>query len=174
MKQAIITKRLTLRQLTAEDFPEYLEYELDPTVMAHIREVGTEQEIQEHYNGYLADWLGEENVWMGAGVTLTETGKLIGDLGFRYRDKRSEIIEIGYKFNSRYHGCGYATEALTAFLEMIETEWPVHKLVAYADPENIPSVRLMEKMGLVKEGHFVSHYKIGDLWTDEVAYGKVL
>ncbi|MCV6604130.1 MAG: GNAT family N-acetyltransferase, partial [Porticoccaceae bacterium] len=139
-----------------------------------IREVGTVEEIREHFNGYMDPWKGEENIWMGAAVTLQDSDTLIGDAGFRYRDKDSEIIEIGYKFNRHYHGQGYGFEAMEAFMELIKKDWPVHKLVAYADPENTASVRLMEKLGLKKEGHFASHYKLGDRWTDEVAYGLVV
>ena len=174
MNKTIATPRLTIRKMRAGDFTAYLEYAQDEQVMAHIREVEPVDVIREHFDGYGAPWDGEENKWMGAAVVLTETGKLIGDIGFRYRDKASEVIEIGYKFNRHYHGHGYALEAVQALVELIKTHWPVHKLVAYADPDNTASIRLMEKLGMEKEGHFKSHYKIAGRWTDEVAYGMVI
>ena len=174
MNKVITTKWLTIRQMTPDDFADYLEYAQDKQVMAFIRDIESESVIREHFDGYGAHWAGEESKWMGAAVALTETGKLIGDIGFRYRDKASEVIEIGYKFNRHYHGNGYGLEAVQALVEIIKNDWPVHKLVAYADPDNIASIRLMEKLGMTKEGHFKSHYKVGNRWTDEVAYGLVL
>ena len=174
MKQPLTTDRLLIRPMVDSDFDDYLAYAQDPQVMAYIREVGTVAEIREHFDGYMGPWKGQEDIWMGAAVTLKSNNTLIGDIGFRYRDKASEIIEIGYKFNRHHHGQGYGYEAMAALVEMIKRDWPVHKLVAYADPENIASIRLMEKLGLEKEGHFKSHYKMGDFWTDEVAYGVVV
>ena len=174
MDEMITTKRLTIRKMTPDDFASYLEYAQDKQVMAFIREIESEPVIREHFDGYGASWAGEESKWMGAAVVLTETGKLIGDLGFRYCDKASAVIEIGYKFNRHHHGNGYGFEAVQALIEIIKSDWPAHKLVAYADPDNIASVRLMEKLGMEKEGHFKSHYKVGNHWTDEVAYGLVL
>ncbi|UTW46632.1 GNAT family N-acetyltransferase [bacterium SCSIO 12696] len=174
MKQSLETDRLIIRPMVESDFDGYLTYAQDAEVMAYIREVGAVEEIREHFNGYMNTWAGEENTWMGAAVTLKEDNTPIGDIGFRYRDKASEIIEIGYKFSRHHHGRGYGYEAMAALVELIKQDWPVHKLVAYADPENTASVRLMEKLGLEKEGHFKSHYKLGNRWTDEVAYGLVV
>ncbi|MGS2722459.1 GNAT family N-acetyltransferase [Porticoccus sp. GXU_MW_L64] len=174
MKQPLETDRLIIRPMVESDFGDYLAYAQDAQVMAFIHEVGTVDEIRQHFNGYMAPWKGEENIWMGAAVTLKGNSTLIGDIGFRYRDKESEIIEIGYKFSRHHHGRGYGHEAMATFIELIKRDWPVHKLVAYADPDNTPSVRLMEKLGLEKEGHFTSHYKLGGRWTDEVAYGLVV
>lgn len=174
MNKAISTPRLTIRQMRAGDFDDYLDYAQDEKVMEHICVIEPLSIIREHFDGYSKPWLGDEYKWMGAAVVLTETGKMIGDIGFRYRDKTSQIIEIGYKFNRHYHGRGYALEAMQALLDLIKRDWPVHKFVAYADPDNIPSIKLMEKLGMEKEGHFKSHYKVGDRWTDEVAYGIVV
>ena len=174
MNTTIATSRLLLRPLNAADFADYLEYAQDPQVMHYIREIESVDALRQHFLGYSAPWHGQELVWMGCGVELTAAGKIIGDLGFRYRDKYSEIIEIGFKFNRHYHGQGYAFEAVQALIELIVADWPVHKLIGCADPENIASTRLMEKLGMVKEAHFKSHYRIGDHWTDEAVYGLVV
>lgn len=169
--QYIETERLVLRLMTEADFERYLDYAMDPEVMKYIMPTGSIEEIKERFGGFLADWDGEEGKWMALSVVLKETQQLIGDVGFRYSSVDHEQIEIGYKFNRTYHGKGFGTEAMKALVSLIVKEWDFHKLVAFCDPRNEASFGIMRKLGMEKEGHFKEHYKFGDEWQDELAYG---
>ncbi len=165
------TKRLILRPMLEADFESYCDYGMDPEVMKFIRPVGSKKEVKEAFTGFQKDWDGTEGQWMALAVELIDTGELIGDIGFRYSNKAHEQIELGYKFNTNFHGKGYGSEAMDAFVIHIDKYWEFHKVVAYCDPRNTASFKLMERYGMVKEGHFTEHYKMGDEWQDEFAYG---
>lgn len=171
MKEIIDTGRLLLRPLEHEDFEDYCEYAMDPNVMKYIMPVSTKKDAHDIFLNHFGEWAGKEGRWMGAAVILKSEGKLIGDIGFRYVSKYHEQIEIGYKFNRQYHGHGYGTEAVKVLLEIIIKDWPCHKIVAYCEPRNVASWKLMEHFGLVREGYLKEHFKYDDRWQDEVAYG---
>lgn len=165
------TKRLVLRQMLESDFESYCDYALDEKVMQYIMPIGTLEEIKQHFNGYADAWDAQEGKWMGLAVQLKDTGDLIGDIGFRYKSKEHQQIELGYKFNKNYHGKGYGSEAMDAFVNHIDQNWDFHKLVAYCDPRNTASFKLMQRYGMKQEGLFKEHFKFGDEWQDELAYG---
>ncbi|PXF63260.1 GNAT family N-acetyltransferase [Kangiella spongicola] len=171
MKETIDTARLLLRPLKESDFEDYCEYAMDLNVMQYIMPVSNRKDAHEVFMNHFGDWTGEEGRWMGAAVVLKSEQKLIGDIGFRYRDKRHGHIEIGYKFNRDYHGQGYGTEAVRELLRIIVRDWPCHKIIAYCEPRNIASWKLMEHFGMTREAYFKEHFKFEDRWQDEVAYG---
>lgn len=171
MKQPIETQRLVLRPMQESDFDAYYQYASDPEVMKYIRVIGSKDEIKESYLGFAAEWKGEEGVWMGAAVALKDSNELIGDVGFRYHSIEHQQIELGYKFNRKFHGKGYGSEAVEALVKLIIKDWPFHKLVAFCDPRNAASYKIMQRFGMLQEGHFKEHFKLGDEWQDELAYG---
>ena len=170
-KNTIDTGRLLLRPFDASDLDDYLEYALDPEVMKYIRPVGDPKVAREMFLSHAGDWTGEEGRWMGAAVVLKDNQKMIGDVGFRYKSKQHQQIEIGYKFNRHFQGHGYGSEALQALLKLIIRDWPFHKLVAYCEPRNIASWKLMEKIGMQREGYFRENFYFDGRWQNEVAYG---
>lgn len=55
--------------------------------------------------------------------------------------------EIGYHIAKQYTGCGYASEAVMAFLPVIAKEKDVHDVFGICVAENVASIRVMEKCG---------------------------
>lgn len=174
MKENIKTSRLLLRPLKKDDFADYREYAMDPEVMKYIMPVSNERDAYDSFLRHFGAWSGEEGRWMGAAVVVKDENKLIGDIGFRYASKYHEQIEIGYKFNRRYQGHGYGKEAIKAMLEVVVRDWPCHKIIAYCEPRNIASWKVMEHFGMVREGYFKEHFKFDGRWQDEVAYGCLI
>ncbi len=171
MIPTINTERLILRPMLESDFEEYCEYGLDPQVMKYIRPVESKDAVKEMFVGFQKDWVGEEGAWQALAVALKDSGKLIGDVGFRYKSKENLQIEIGYKFHTEAHGKGYGSESMDALVKHINDYWDFHKLVAYCDPRNTASYKLMQRYGMTQEGLFKEHFKYGDDWQDELAYG---
>ncbi len=171
MIPTITTERLILRPMLESDFEDYCKYGLDPEVMKFIRPVGSKAETHEAFKGFQKDWQDEQGQWMALAVELIADGSLIGDVGFRYSNKEHLQIELGYKFNKDFHGKGFGTEAVDAMVKHINEHWDFHKLVAYCDPRNTASYKLMRRYGMQQEGHFKEHFKFGDTWQDELAYG---
>jgi len=84
--------------------------------------------------------------------------------------------ELGYVFNKDYHGMGYAAEAARALLDDIFTNQNVRRVIAMCNPLNVPSWRLLERLGFRREGHFVKNIYFkkdaqgNPIWCDTYAY----
>ena len=104
-------------------------------------------------------------------VELKETGKLIGacDLSL---DGLSP--EVGWIVHKDHWGKGYGTEMGMALLKLGFEEHNLHRIVALCDVENTGSTRIMEKIGMRREGMFREYRRTrpgsGKLYRDELSY----
>jgi len=102
-------------------------------------------------------------------VELKETGKLIGacDLHIKGDDP-----EVGWIVHKDHWGKGYGTEMGLALLKLGFEENNLHRIIARCDIENIGSVRIMEKIGMRREGVFREYRRTrpnsGKLYRDEL------
>lgn len=62
-------------------------------------------------------------------------------------------VEIGWRFRADFHNRGYATEAARAVLAY-GFEMGLDEIVSFTVPHNLPSRRVMEKLGMRFEGEF--------------------
>jgi RimJ/RimL family protein N-acetyltransferase len=161
----IKTPRLIIRQLRPDDSIGLLAYMSDPEVTAFLPEGPfSEAEAREFI---------EKNAGERAeahAVILTAENRLIGHMVF-HPWFAPLTYEIGWVFNRQYHGQGYATEAAFSLLEHGFEELKLHRVIATCQPENVASYRVMEKIGMRKEGLFRKCIFRGDgVWWDELFY----
>jgi RimJ/RimL family protein N-acetyltransferase len=110
---------------------------------------------------------------MGYLIFLRSSGKLLGSVGGGIEGCR---MQFGYCLARDAWGHGYATEAARAFVSAafeLSTLWRVQ---AYCDLENSASARVLEKIGLEREGILRRHMKmpnLGDERRDLYCYAKV-
>jgi RimJ/RimL family protein N-acetyltransferase len=83
------------------------------------------------------------------GLVLKENGKLVGDCGLTLQDVDGEtFVEVGYHLNRSYWHRGLATEAATACRDHAFKIAGVDRLIALIRPENEPSWRVAERLGM--------------------------
>ena len=103
-------------------------------------------------------------------VVLKDEQRLIGHMNFHPWFAPS-TYEIGWVFHPAYQGRGYATEAAQALLRYGFETLRFHRIVATCQPENPASFRVMEKLGMRREGHFRECILCPDgTWWDEYFY----
>ncbi len=93
--------------------------------------------------------------WTGWYILLPdETGQttLIGSVGACGPPDENGVILIGYSLLGQFHGQGYATEALRAFLDWAGSDPCLRKVVADTFPNLPASIRVLEKNGFVRHG----------------------
>jgi RimJ/RimL family protein N-acetyltransferase len=83
-------------------------------------------------------------------VTLKDTEKPAGICGLVRREEFDDP-DIGFAFLRRYRRNGYAGESVEAVLEYGFGSLELRRIIAMADPDNEPSVRLLERLGFVYE-----------------------
>ena len=82
----------------------------------------------------------------------------------------STTAEIGWLVGPAFQGRGYAREAAAMLLDLAFGELGLHRVIAELDPRNTASVRVCERLGMRKEGHFVEQMWLKDEWTDTGSY----
>ena len=104
---------------------------------------------------------------------LKQSNEVLGYCGIEYvRD--TQFIDIRYGLLKRYWGHGYAYEAALAVLQYGFTALGFQKLYGAAVPQNAPSVKLLEKLGMIKDtafsvyGEEVSHYSLNNINTMKI------
>ncbi len=111
-------------------------------------------------------------------VCLKQTNKMIGHIELhQVYNPAFRIFEIGYVFNPKFYGHGYATQACKIIMSHGFADLNAHRIIATCDPENTASWRLMERLTMRREAHlkkclFLREPKDGQPidWRDEYAY----
>lgn len=88
-------------------------------------------------------------------VCLNSTDKVIGNSYFAEKDFYT--WELGYVFNSNYHGRGYATLACKKVIQKAFDTCEIHSVEALCDPDNVSSGKLLERLGMRREGHKIQN-----------------
>lgn len=73
---------------------------------------------------------------------------------------------LGYGLGVDFAGKGYMTEAVDLILTFAFTEMNLHRVEANVQPQNTPSIRLLERCGFKKEGFSEKYLKIDGRWRD--------
>lgn len=102
-------------------------------------------------------------------VVLKAEQTVIGHIGF-HKYFGDHTYEIGWVFNPEYQNKDYATEAAYSVLKYGFETMNLHRIIAICQPENIPSWRVMEKIGMRREGHFKKCIPHENGWWDEYYY----
>jgi len=82
-------------------------------------------------------------------------------------------VEVGWHLRPDRWGRGYATEAARAMLAFGFGTLGLHRIFATCDPENRPSARVMEKVGMRYEGRMREHLLFRGTWRDSLLYAKL-
>ena len=113
-------------------------------------------------------------------VVLRDTGKMVGHI-YLGREQPEFFLcwELGYIFNPAYQGKGYCTEACKAARDHAFDVFGAHRLVAGCNPDNPASWRVLEKIGMRREGVFLKNafFRRGPggepLWFDSWHYAML-
>lgn len=169
------TARLRLRRFTEADMPAFLAYRNDPEV---ARYQGWERVTKREARSYITDQIGrqpgEPGSWFQFAIARKDSDALIGDCGLHTLDedlRKGHLQgEIGYTLARDQQGQGFATEAIRAVLHYAFETLALHRVTATVDCRNAASYRLLERVGMRREGHFLQHAWYKGEWCDEYLY----
>ena len=108
--------------------------------------------------------------WWMAVVADPDTDEALGDLAV-HLSWEGRTAEVGYTFAKENWGKGYATEALAAMIEYLFDTVGVTRVFGMLHPDNPASAMVLERSGLLFEGHTRSSFWLGDEVSDDWIYG---
>lgn len=164
------TERIVLRRFCKSDLNDLYDMLSDPETVKF--EPYSPMNMQE-VNDSLCLRIGSDEF---AAVECKADGRMIGNIYMGKRD--CESLELGYVFNRRYWGRGYATESCLALTEKAFGSG-IHRIYAECDPENTASWKLLERLGFCREAflkqnvYFKKDESGKPLWKDTYIYAKL-
>jgi len=147
--EPLLTDRLRIRRSIPADADAISAYRSDPTVHVHQgwADTGVDQ-VRADIEEMVAIEPGAGGGWVQFSVEESAAGHLIGDIGLSPADDEPGVIRVGYTMAPGWQGRGYATEAVAALVDYAFSVLEADVVRAYADADNIASIRVMEKVGM--------------------------
>jgi RimJ/RimL family protein N-acetyltransferase len=102
-----------------------------------------------------------------------DTGEVVGDVILGWDGNGHRQGEIGFVFHPDHHGRGYASEAARAMLRLGFERAGLHRIYGRCDARNTASARLMERLGMRLEAHFVENEWFKGEWGSELVYAML-
>ncbi|MBI2255970.1 MAG: GNAT family N-acetyltransferase [Proteobacteria bacterium] len=160
MSITLTTPRLTLRPLAMTDAPALHPWMSDPDVMRFWSTLPHKE-------------LAETEAWVRVSVeaqaegtahdfAVLHDGKVVGRMAFW------QGAEIGFFFDPRHQGKGFASEALKAMIAHAFDTLGFDEIVADVDPHNEASLRLLERNGFMRTGFAKDTFEIGGKSFDSI------
>jgi [ribosomal protein S5]-alanine N-acetyltransferase len=166
------TERLLIRKFDANDWQDLYEYLSLPEIYRF--------EPGEPINAEQARQLAGERSQADNffAVVLKSGRKMIGHLYFEQIEPKEFLTwELGYIFNPAFQRQGYCTEAARRIVEYGFKDLHAHRITAFCDPANPASWKVLEKIGMQREGYFnqKAFFRRDSqgqpVWHDCLAYG---
>ena len=144
------TKRLIIEHFTCADIHMWASIEADPLVRKFVDGKCLSREEAGHYVKMNMDSYAENG--FGRFAVRSKTSKrLIGMCGFLQQD---EEIDFGYRYSAETWGKGIGYEAAKKVLNYGLEHLKLKKICARVAIENIPSIKILEKLGFEFEKNF--------------------
>jgi RimJ/RimL family protein N-acetyltransferase len=168
----IETARLWLRPFQDEDLSDLYAFHSCPEVARylywHPRSLAETKEVLARKQTQVS-WT-QEGSTLALAVVLPERNRVIGEVSLVWTSQEHQQGEIGFVFHPDYQGQGYASEAARALLTLGFEHLELHRIYGRCDARNVASYRLMERLGLRREAHFVHNEIFKGEWGDELVY----
>jgi aminoglycoside 6'-N-acetyltransferase len=168
----LVGERVVLRRFRPADLTAFVAYRSIPEV---ARFQGWEAPYPradgERLIGDLMDQHPDtEGAWFQFAVALRSNGELIGDCAARTQAGDPRQAEIGYTIAPAHQGRGFATEAGRALLGYLFQARGKHRVTASCDARNAASERVLQRLGMRREGHLIESTWAKGEWTDDLLY----
>ena len=170
----LATPRLILREIVDEDAPVVFFLRSDGEMTRYIDRAPARQQADIlPLMARIAQGLRE-----GSGLTWglafkDQPDALIGTIGFWRLVPEHFRAEIGYALHRDHWGQGLMAEALQAVLSFGFTTLGLHSVEANINPSNLPSARLLERAGFLREAYFRENFYYNGQFLDSAIYSKL-
>lgn len=165
--ETIHTKRLLLRPFAFSDVDDVLAYASDPK-WSRFLPVPSPYTIKDAEEFVAKSILSSRDQEHGLAIELG--GRVIGGIGLRLEPPIA-VGSLHYSLARDHWNQGLITEAAQAVIDWGFTDFGLEKVYSWADVENVGSWRVMEKIGMTREGTFRSHGVNRGLRQDFHYYG---
>ena len=106
-------------------------------------------------------------------VELKTENQFIGLIAINIGKAKYKNAEVWFKFDPKFWNKGYATEALNVILKFGFHKLKLHRIEAGCAVGNIGSIKVLEKVGMIRESHTRKLLPLKSGWLDNYGYAKL-
>jgi len=165
------TDRLVLRDAELSDADAVQRYAGDPEVVRHmIWGPDSADHTREVLRLRLQEQASPTRRAFELMIVEKATGEVVGGAGLRVSDGSALDADLGYVLARAKWGQGIVPEACAKLLEVAFGWLGLHRVWASTDFDNKPSQRVLEKLGMRREAHFVQNQLVKGRYRDTLVY----
>lgn len=168
----ITTRRLHIREYVAGDASTVFAYANDAAYWQYQRsEPPTAQQIDALIKWVVSEQATVPRLAYFLAATRKDTGEIVGEAVLRITNPAERQGELGFGVAPRFWKQGFGTEIAGALLEAAFSQLKLHRVSAQCSPENKGSIRVMQKLGMAREGLLRDIHFARGKWWSSVIYG---
>lgn len=167
----INTTRLLLRPIQMDDAASIFQYRSNAQVNQYQGWIPkTICDVHDFINKKVSPEINQPDTWFQFVILKKDDNELIGDIGVHFLDSDNSQVELGCTLNLKYHGKGFAFEAIKAMINYLFDELGKRRIIASIDSRNHPSIRLIERLGFRKKAHIKESPTQNNACADDLIY----
>lgn len=164
-------ERVRLRWLTPADVPALASIFGDPAVCRFLlrpplRDLSAAADLQAE----IARLFAERSLFQW-GLAERDSDVVVGTCTLAWLSAEHARAELGFVLAQEKWGRGYMREALPVLIKFAFDTLGLHRLEADADPRNVRSIKLLERLGFQREGYQRERYNVNGELQDAVLFG---
>jgi len=103
-------------------------------------------------------------------IETKEDYEFVGLFGLKLGKTKYNNAEIWYKLDPQHWNKGFATEAVKCVFDFGFNHLKLHRIHAGSAVENFSSINVLEKVGMIREGHARKTLPLLTGWSDNYEY----
>ena len=167
------TERLVLRAMRMSDARDLYDYARDPMVSQTVLWDAHQSIYQSRRFLRAAIWQYRRGLPASYAITLKDSGRMIGTIGFMWVNTDHKSAEVGYSLSRMYWNQGYMTEALRAVIAFGFDTLKLNRIEAQHQTDNPASGRVMAHVGMQYEGLMRQRLNNKGRLVDVMVYGML-
>lgn len=162
---------LSFREIHTTDIPRFCEYTAKEEYLKYLP---FEPPVTPGFETFLKLSIEQQTVqprsWYFLAVCLKSNPKVIGEAVLKGIDHRNKAAEIGWGLDPVFWGSGYGAEIGRTLIHYGFSHLNLHRITALTAIDNLASVRIMEKIGMKREGILREHFFAKRKWWSSYQY----
>lgn len=165
------TDRLIIRPIHISDAQALFGYRSNKEVNRYQGWIpDTQEDAAQFIRERISPELNIPGTWYQLALIHPENMEMVGDIGIHFPESEPLQIELGCSLNQHYQGQGLAHEALVKIISYIFTELGKKRAIALIESRNLPSIKLIERLGFQKKAHIKDNRDNNGEILDELVY----
>jgi len=172
MQAEINSERLTYRLIETADLNDIhvLHSKPETDEFNTLGIPNNKQETKRTIETWIADNNKSDTVNFTFTIRQSSGSNFIGLIALKPGNLKFRTAEIWYKLDSKYWNKGFGTEALSRLLDFGFDELKLHRIEAGCAVRNLASIRILEKVGMIKEGQKRKILPLKSGWSDNFEF----